>query len=127
MLRNTKPGMFVHSLSRSRVVATPDVPTTYIDIRWNAFADFRRALKKVHPATEKAIRNQTSRAKRDGIIVERVTDSALLSPELHKVLDAHYRRLNGISLPVNDSFMSEAFRRLGDAADLTIARDASGV
>lgn len=127
MLRNTRLGMFVPALSRARFVATPDVPTTYIDIRWNAFADFRRDLKKIHPATEKAIRNQTSRAKRDGIVVERVTDPAMLSAGLHEVLDAHYRRLNGISLPVGDSFLSEGFRRLGDHADLTVARDGSGV
>jgi predicted N-acyltransferase len=127
MLRNTKPGMFVPALSRAHFVATPDVPTTYIDIRWNAFADFRRDLKKIHPSTEKAIRNQTSRAKRNGIIVERVTDPALLSAGLHEVLDSHYRRLNGLALPVGESFLSEAFRTLGDHADLTVARDASGV
>lgn len=127
MLRNTKPGMFVTALSRAGFVATPDVPTTYIDIRWNAFANFRRDLKKVHPATEKAIRNQASRAKRDGVVIERVTDPEMSSADLHEVLDAHYRRLNGISLPFADSFLSEAFRRLGDHADVTVARDASGV
>lgn len=127
MLRNTKLGMFVPTLSRARFVATPDVPTTYIDIRWNAFADFRRDLKKIHPGTEKAIRNQTSRAKRDGIVVERLTDPAMLSARLHEVLDAHYRRLNGNSLPVGDGFLSEALRRLSDDADITVARDDSAV
>jgi predicted N-acyltransferase len=127
MLRNTKPGTFVSALSRAHFVGTPDVPTTYIDIRWRDFAEFRRDLKKIHPATEKAIRNQTSRAKRDGVVVERLSDPKMLSDELFDVLNSHHRRLNGVSLPFSESFLSEAFRWLGDSADLTIARDASGI
>jgi predicted N-acyltransferase len=127
MLRNTKPQMFVDVLSRESFVATPDIPTTYIDIRWNAFSDFRRALKTVHPATEKAIRNQANRAKRDGVVLETITDPDLLPPGLFEVLDSHYRRLNHISLPFADSFLSEALRMLGDHADLTVARDPSGM
>jgi predicted N-acyltransferase len=127
LLRNTKPGMFARTLSQAHFVGTPDVPTTYIDIRWRDFAEFRRDLRKIHPATEKAIRNQASRAKRHGIVVERLSDPKMLSDELFHVLDSHHRRLNGLSLPFSGSFLTEAFRRLCDSADLTIARDASGI
>lgn len=127
MLRNAKPGMFVGPLSRERFIATPDVPTTYIDIRWNAFAEFRRDLKRVHPATEKAIRNQNSRARRDGLILEPVTKPDEVTTRLFDVLDSHYRRLNGISLPFGASFLPEALRRLGDHVELTVARDGSDV
>jgi predicted N-acyltransferase len=127
MLRNTKPGTFVDSLSSEGFIATPDVPTTYIDIKWNGFDDFRRDLKKIHPATEKAIRNQSNRARRDAIKVERITDPEMVSADLFEVIDSHYKRLNGISLPFNDSFLREAVRYLGDRADLTVVRDGSTV
>ena len=127
IIRDTKPGTFVRTLSGSRFVATPQAPTAYIDIRWTTFAGFRRALKRIHPATEKAIRNQNSRAKRDGIVIERVTHPGRVSADLYEVLDAHYRRLNGVSLPLGKSFLSEALRALGDQADLSVVREASAV
>ncbi len=127
MLRNSVRKAVVCSLSRSGFLATPEMPTTYIDIRWNTFAEFIGDLKKVHPATVKGIRHQIGRAKRDGIVIERITDPALVSPEICEVLEQHHRRLNGVPLPFSRVLLTETLRRFGDDAEFIIARDGSRV
>lgn len=127
MLRNTTRKAVARSLSRSGFLATPEMPTTYIDIRWNTFAEFIRDLRKVHPATVKGIRHQIGRAKRDGIFIERITDPVLVSAEIHEVLEAHHRRLNGVPLPFSRFLLPETLRRFGNDAELHIARDGSRV
>lgn len=127
MVRNARRETVAWALSREGFLPTPELPTTYIDIRWNTFAEFIRDLRNVHRATVKGIRHQISRAKREGIVIERITDPALVSAEVYEVLEQHHRRLNGVPLPFSRSLLPEAVRKLGDDAELIVARDGSHV
>lgn len=123
MLRNTGHNKVERALTRDGFLPSPEMPTTYIDIRWNTFAEFLRDLKKVHPTTVKGIRHQISRARRDGVLIERITDSESLSDEVYNMLEQHHRRLNGVAVPFSDGLLSETLRVLGDDAELIVARD----
>ncbi len=127
LVRNSSCKAVAGSLSRSLFLASPEMPTTYIDVRWNSFSEFMFDLKKVHPATVKGIRHQISRAKRDGIVIERITDPALVTTEICEVLEGHHRRLNGVPLPFSRFLLPETLRRFGDDAEFIVARDGSSV
>lgn len=127
MVRNATRSTAARALAREGFLATPELPTTYIDIRWNTFAAFIHDLRNVHRATVKGIRHQISRAKREGIVIERITDPALLSAEVYEVLDQHHRRLNGVPIPFSRELLPEVLRNLGDDAELIVASDGSRV
>ncbi len=122
IVRNASSNVAAGALEKAGFRSTPEMPTAYIDIDWETFADFRSSLRKIHPATEKAIRHQGNRAKRAGIEVETISDAGLVTPEMHELLDSHYRRLNGVPLPFGASFLPLALNQLGGKAILAIAR-----
>jgi Uncharacterized protein conserved in bacteria len=123
MFRNTRPGRFAGALANAGFVSSPELPTTYIDVRWPTFQSFIHDLRTVHRATVKGIRHQIGRAKREGIVIERVTASDQLSPEVYEILQSHQRRLNGAPLVFSERLLTESLQKLGDGVDLLLARD----
>jgi hypothetical protein len=79
----------------------------------------------VHPSTESAIRQQSNRAQRLGVTLQRITDPEMVTDEMYALIDKHFLRLNHVAAPVNASFLRSALRALGDEADLVVARDAN--
>jgi predicted N-acyltransferase len=127
IVRNADGEPYASALKTLLFQPTPELPTAYLDIVWTRVADYRAALKTVHPGTSKAMRNVANRAARDGIALERVTDPGSCTPELHKLFDDHYRRLNGTGFPFTRTFLANALQRLGDQAVLIVARNREAV
>lgn len=123
VVRNVTAATPTAMLRRAAFRSSPEMPTAYLDIRWPTFAAYRSDLKRSHLATERAIRQERSRAKKLGLEISRVTDPTKVTAEMHELLDSHYRRLNGVPLPFGQSFLKQAVIRLGDRATLIVARD----
>jgi predicted N-acyltransferase len=124
MIRNVPAGVHTSALKARKFSSGPEVPTTYLDTHWTTFAQYRAALRKVHPSTESALRQQNNRAQRLGVTLERIVDPEMVTDEMYALIDRHFFRLNHLPAPVNSSFLRNALRMLGDEADLVVARDA---
>ncbi len=125
IVRNTTAVSPVGSLLDARFQSSPEMPTTYLDIRWPTFAAFRFHLKKIHFATESAMRQQNNRASRGGLVIERISEASRIPEDVYGLLDKHYRRLNGVPLPFVEGFLERALDGAGDQALLIVARDGS--
>lgn len=123
IVRNTTAASPVGPLVDALFQSSPELPTAYLDIRWPTFAAFRFHLKKIHFATESAMRQQNNRASRGGLVIERVTEASGIPLDTYGLLDQHYRRLNGVPLPFVEGFLERALDGVGDQARLIVARD----
>jgi predicted N-acyltransferase len=101
-----------------------ELPSAYLELdpSWNSFADFRRGLKKAHPRTAKNIKGELNRAKRAGLVIEQIDDPGPYREHLHRLLDAHYVRLNRHPFPFRAEFFDQLKARLGDKAVIYVAR-----
>ncbi len=93
-----------------------ELPTTFLDVRWASFADYRRALKADHPSTARSIPREMNRARENGLVFEKLADPLPLERELHGLLVSHYERLNGRPLPFGPSLLRALRRNLGESA-----------
>lgn len=123
LVRNTTADSLVGPLLDASFQSSSELPTAYLDIRWPTFAAFRGNLRKIHPATESAIRQQNNRARRGGLVIERISEASRIPKDVHGLLDRHYRRLNGVPLPFVQGFLERALEGAGDQAMLIVARD----
>jgi len=118
----TKKGKELNEiLKMNRYLSTKEMPHTYLDIEWHTFRDYRRYLKKIHPATEKTIRQEINRAKRAGLVVRRLENPASRQNRLHEIMDMHYFRLNGTHFPFYPHFFERLKHNLGDKASVYVA------
>jgi predicted N-acyltransferase len=127
IIRNSTNPLDAHFLVGTGFQSSPEMPTAYIDIKWDSVRAFKSDLKKLHFSTEKAIRQQAGLVRRGKVIVERVTDPALVTDDMHTLLDNHYRRLNGVPFPFGPSFPRYILETLQDRVELTIAREGTRI
>jgi hypothetical protein len=113
-------------LEDAGLLPTPELPTSYLDIRWRAFEEYRKALKKIHPRTAKGMRHAWNLHRRRGLVAERISDPEQCTPQLHGLLVVQYKRLNGAELPFNSTFLSKALKHLGDRVLIRATRDELG-
>jgi predicted N-acyltransferase len=101
-----------------------ELPTAYLELDpgWHSFADFRQHLKRSHPRTAKNIKGELNRAKRAGLVIEQLNEPAPYRERLHRLLDAHYVRLNREPFPFRAEFFDQLKARLGDRAAIYVAR-----
>lgn len=125
IVRNATDATPVRALMSASFQSSPELPTAYLDIKWQTFGAYRSDLKKVHFATEKAIRQEDNRARRSGLRVERITDASEITSDMFALLDSHFRRLNGVPLPFGASFLEQALIHLGDRARVVVARNST--
>jgi predicted N-acyltransferase len=113
-------------LRDAHLIPTPEMPTTYLDIRWRTFEEYRKALSQIHPRTAKALRHARNVHRRRGLVAERITQPAQCTAELHGLLASQYERLNEARLPFNGSFLANTLKHLGDRVTIRATRDDSG-
>ena len=127
IVRNATDATPAAALESAAFQSTPEMPSAYIDVRWPTFAGYRSQLKKVHFATEKAIRQESNRARQRELVIERITDASQITSEMHALLDSHHRRLNGVPLPFGASFLEQALTCLGEKAIVITVRNSTGL
>jgi predicted ATP-grasp superfamily ATP-dependent carboligase len=123
LVRHVSPGSATaDSLRRWGFLRTREMPIAYLDLPWKSFAEFRRHLGREHPSTEKSMRWEINRGRRAGFVIEGLDDPRPWQETLHRLLDAHYRRLNGIAFPFRPTFLARLKAHLGERAVVTVAR-----
>jgi predicted N-acyltransferase len=114
----------VKLLANRGYIRGSELPTACLELDpgWHSFADFRRHLKKSHPQTAKHINGELNRAKRAGLVIERLDEPAPYRERLHRLVDAHYVRLNRQPFPFRAEFFDQLKARLGERAVIYVAR-----
>jgi predicted N-acyltransferase len=79
-------------------------------------------LFKTHPRTAKNIKGELNRAKQAGLMIEQLDEPAPYRERLHRLLDAHYVRLNRKPFAYRAEFFNQLKARLGDRAVIYVAR-----
>lgn len=97
-------------------------PGTVMDIHWNSWPAYLKDLKKIHPATEKVIRQQINRGRRGEVIIEELTDPSTVEAELHRILAEHHYRKNRTPYYMKPEFTTVLKKNLGDRAVILVAR-----
>lgn len=101
---------------------TPGLPNTVLDICWDSWEAYLDHLKVNHPSTEKSIRSQVNRGRRDGVVIEEVDDPSVYEEDIHRILTEHYFRKNQRRLSLDPHFPSILKKNMGDGALMYIAR-----
>jgi predicted N-acyltransferase len=114
----------VEVLTKRGYLRGSELPTACLELDpgWHSFADFRRHLKKAHPRTAKNIKGELNCAKRAGLVIEQLDEPAPYRERLHRLMDAHYVRLNRQPFPFRPEFFDQLKARLGDRAVIYVAR-----
>jgi len=99
-----------------------EMPTACLDIHWSSFAEFRRELRRQHPATAKNMSREISRGRRNGVVIEQIEDPGRYGDRLHALMNSHYLRLNGIPFPYGPRFFEQLKSSLGARAVISVAR-----
>lgn len=86
---------------------SPELPVCYLDIEWDSFDGYLRGLKKHHQWTSKNIRAELNSGRRAGVIISQVENPAPIYDQLHRLMDAHNRRLNGRPFPYRPEFFQK--------------------
>ncbi|MBL0160013.1 MAG: GNAT family N-acetyltransferase [Bryobacterales bacterium] len=103
-------------LRELRFPRTPELPTTHLDLPEGGFREYRLALRRTHPATEKNIAAERSKARRTGLEIRQVEHPGEHRVELHQVMEQHYQRLNQRPFPYGPEFYEEMENRLQGSA-----------
>lgn len=109
-------------LRELRYLRTPELPTTHLDLPAGGFEEYRRALRKTHPATEKNIAHERNKGRRLGLEISLVEHPGEQRMELHQMMERHYQRLNRKPFPYGPEFFQEMENRLPDSAWVYAAR-----
>ena len=114
----------VEVLTNHGYLRGPELPTACLELDpgWHSFADFRRHLSKTHPRTAINIKGELNRAKRAGLVIEQLDEPAPYRDRLHRLMDAHYVRLNHKPFPFRAELFDQLKARLGDRAVIYVAR-----
>jgi predicted N-acyltransferase len=101
-----------------------ELPTACLELepQWTAFDGYRQHLKKVHPSTAKTIGNETNRAKKTGLVIERIDEPGPHREELHGLINRHELQHNSRPWPFRAEFFEKLKTRLGDGAAFYSAR-----
>jgi len=99
-----------------RFPRTAEIPTTQLDLPAGGFRDYRLALRRVHPSTERNISAEINKGKRWGLEIRQVEHPGELRMELHQVMERHYQRLNRRPFPYGPEFFQELEDRLPGSA-----------
>ncbi|MDH3690450.1 MAG: peptidogalycan biosysnthesis protein [Gammaproteobacteria bacterium] len=91
-----------------------DLPAMVLNLRWKSFDDYLRGLRDMHPSTVKGIKWERRRARKVGLDVLPDWDPSTDLRVAHKLLDDHYRRLNGAPFPYHQKFLETLLRRMGN-------------
>jgi predicted N-acyltransferase len=108
-------GALVEILRTRGYARAAELPTTFLDVRWKSFDGYRRALKADHPATAKNIPWEINRARKNGLVFEKLADPVSLERQLYGLLRSHHERLNGRLLPFGPAFLGALSRNLGES------------
>jgi len=107
--------------SRRRYLPIRQPPTALLTIEWDSFEQYRQHLKQSHKHAEDCLRKEMNRAKRTGVAIRELDDPAPHQTQLHQLLDAHYRRLNGQPLLFKPEFFTRLKANLGECAVVYVA------
>jgi predicted N-acyltransferase len=94
-------------LSARGYIRSPELPVCYLDIKWDSFDGYLDELKRHHPRTSKNIRGELNSVRRAGVVISQLANPFPVSDQLHHLMDAHYRRLNGKPFPYGPEFFQK--------------------
>jgi predicted N-acyltransferase len=109
-------------LSGRRFIRFADLPNAVLDIRWNSWQAYLDHLKKEHSSTEKSVRMQVNRGRRDGVVIEELDDPSEYETDIHRILTEHYYRKNQSHLRIDPKFITRLKKSLEDRALIYVAR-----
>ena len=109
-------------VQQRRYLEAPGPPQSVLDIRWHSWREYLRDLKKSHPSTEKSIRMQVNRGRRNGIIIETLDDPSPYLEEIYTILAGHFQRKNHAPYLMAPGYFQVLKDRLGDRAMIHVAR-----
>ena len=109
-------------LDQRGYLRSPELPWAYLDIHGSSFPEFRRHLSMQHPSTAKNMLTDINRGRRHGVVIEQVEEPARYGDSLHRLMNAHYVRLNRKPFPFGPSFFERLKLNLGGKALIYVAR-----
>jgi predicted N-acyltransferase len=91
------------------------VPSTYLDIEWRSFKEYRNALKKkVSRKIDKAIRWEMNRNRKEGVVIKALKYPDRLESLLYELLNKHYYRHNRRPFMFRRGFLKSLKQALGE-------------
>lgn len=100
---------------------TVQFPVSYLDVQWDSFSGYLNHVKSRSGGTVRSIRGEINRARRTGVVVERLPDPAPSEPRLIELASAHMRRTAGRPFPFRAGFFTSVVRNLGERAHVYAA------
>jgi predicted N-acyltransferase len=105
-----------------RYIVGEEWPGTVLDIHWNSWPDYLKALKHTHRTTEKRIREQLNRGRRGEVVIEELADPSTVEADLYRILADHHYRKNKEDFFMGPNFPTILKQNLGDRAVILVAR-----
>ena len=108
------------ALTKRGYLRGAELPTACLELdpEWHSFDSYRQSLKKQHPHTAKTILSEVKRAKKAGLVIERIDDPAPHKEALHRLMEAHNTTHNGKPWPFRAEFFEEFKARMGNRAEI---------
>jgi predicted N-acyltransferase len=92
---------------------TADQPLARLDIAWDSFDGYLKALKRVGPKAEGTVRREINRNRRAGVEIREIADVTAFADGLHELAEAHELRRNGARPSYPPSLLPRLKERLG--------------
>jgi len=100
---------------------TLQFPVSYLDVQWDSFSGYLDHVKPRSDRTARNIRNEINRARRAGVVVERLRDPSPSEERLIELASAQMRRKTGRPFPFRAGFFTTLARNLGERAHVYAA------
>ena len=121
--RSVAPSSAAAGLFRDRgYLAAVEMPVACLELKWNAFDDYRQYMRRVRPNLAKEIRWERNRGRRRGLAIEPVQDLAGCRDEVFGVMNAHFLRVGRTPFPFKPGFFESLKSFLGERMTLLAAR-----
>ncbi|MFL5336421.1 MAG: GNAT family N-acetyltransferase [Geminicoccaceae bacterium] len=90
-------------------------PVARLDIAWDSFEGYLASLTR---NARSAARGELRRNREAGVAIREIDDPATCADRVHRLLDDHNRRLNGVGVPFGRNFLPTLKAALGSRAIL---------
>jgi predicted N-acyltransferase len=116
-----EPGL-IDLLVRSGYLRTIQPPVNILNVGFDNFDEYLKSLDRFSANSRKVIRREMNKNRKEGIVIEEVSDLHGLESRLHELLDANYLKYNRKKIPFKQGFLSALKANLGRDVVIYVAR-----
>lgn len=112
----------IRLLDRRGYLKTLGYPMNILTIGFSTFDDYVNSLEVFGRNSRKVVRREINKNRREGVVIEEMSDPSECESRLHDLLDLTHRKYNNTNIPFRRGFLSALKSNLGPEAVIYSAR-----